>query len=268
MEFLTAREAQEAIVANSEFAANPDVAAGRAHPRLGGRQDRPDRRRARRPGARGRGRAHAARRVEVAAPAAAAAPGWTVAGDRSSPLLVAGPLLALPASFLGRGRGVRPDRRRACCPRRCARASCSPPASAPARCARRRAGRARLVLRLPRPPLARLGARAAARDARPTCSSSCCSASTTRPARCSARCAPSSATARAARHPHHGRDDRRAHARALPVRLHARPQRVPRPVAPGARGGAHARALLRRARCAASRCRSPARRSPPASRSR
>ena len=48
MEYLTSPPAQEEIVANSELAANPDVAAGRAHPRLGRRQARPDRRRARR----------------------------------------------------------------------------------------------------------------------------------------------------------------------------------------------------------------------------
>ena len=52
MEYLTAPPAQEEIVANGEFAANPDVAAARAHPRLGRRQARPDRRRARRPAAR------------------------------------------------------------------------------------------------------------------------------------------------------------------------------------------------------------------------
>ena len=44
MEYLTSPPAQEEIVAGSEFAANPAVAAARAHRELGGREDRPDRR--------------------------------------------------------------------------------------------------------------------------------------------------------------------------------------------------------------------------------
>ena len=47
MEYLTSPPAQEEIVANSELAVNPDVRAAGAHPRLGRRQARPDRRRAR-----------------------------------------------------------------------------------------------------------------------------------------------------------------------------------------------------------------------------
>ena len=48
-------------------------------------------------------------------------------------LLVVGPLLALPASFIGGGRGLRRRSPAPCCPGPCATASCSGSASAPAR---------------------------------------------------------------------------------------------------------------------------------------
>ena len=47
LEFLTAREAQEAIVENSEFAANPDVPPAEHLREWEDVRDRPDRRRAR-----------------------------------------------------------------------------------------------------------------------------------------------------------------------------------------------------------------------------
>ena len=275
MEYLTSPPAQEEIVANSELAANPDVAAAGAHPRLGRRQARPDRRRARRRAAARRDRADAEGRVEVAAAAARrAAPArgarragrspprssrsssrgrWPRCRCRSSSSRsafgeIADSLLgeALRASLvlaLGRGRGD---------------AGCSAarwPRSCPSTTSRAGAGST--------------GRSCCRWRCRPTCSCSCCSASTTRRARCRARCArvlgdgfqlPAGAL--------DGRHDPRADARALPVRLHPRARRVPRAVARHDGGRAHARPEPRGARSRASRCRWRGRRWPRARRSR
>ncbi len=186
MEFLTAREAQELIVENSEFAANPDVPPAEHIREWAGVETDPiDVEQAGR-NARGGRRDDAARRVGVARARRRRAPaGWTVAGIAVA-VLVAGPLLALPLAFVGQGDAF--DQIAASLlPRG---AAGEPRAGARGRrrhaAARRRPGGARLVLRLPRPPDARVGARAAAGDAGLRARRSCCSASTTRPARCSA----------------------------------------------------------------------------------
>ena len=238
MEFLTAREAQEAIVENGEFAANPDVPpAEHIRDWAGVKTDPIDVERAG-PLARRGGRADAARRVGVAR--APAGPSPRSPSRRSSSRRC----WCCPRRSSARAR--RSTRSRpTCCPTRCARSLVlAAGVGAGHAAARRRARRARLLLRLPGPALARLGARAAAGD--PGLRAGVRAA---RPVR---RRRARRAAARAALDRRH---DRRADARALPVRLRARAQRLPRPVAAGVRGGAHARVLARRPRCGGSRCR-------------
>ena len=211
----------------------PRRAARRAPARVGGRAHRPDRRRARRAVARGRRRADAARGVGVAVRRRPS--GWTVAGIAVAAAVLA-PLLVLPGSFVGQDRAL--DQIGADLLPEALRASLVLAAgrgSGDAR-ARGRPRRARLLLRLPGPALARLGAGAAAGDA--GLRARLRAAGAVRRVRSVRRAPAGGAVDR--------RGDRGAHARALPVRVRARPRRVPRPVAPGARGGPHARPLLRR----------------------
>ena len=115
------------------------------------------------------------------------------AGRRAGPspasrsrVLVAGPLLALPLSFVGQGGRVRPDRREP------AAGGAAGERRAGARRRRRHAAARRRRWRCSsRSSTSRAAAGSSGRSCcrwrcRPTCSCSCCSASTTRPARCSA----------------------------------------------------------------------------------
>ena len=134
IEYLHEAAAQQRIVENGEFAANPDVPPRRAHPRLGGRQDRPDRRRSA-PGALLPDAVALMQRVGLGV-AAWRRRGLACAGRR--PLLAAAGRRRRCSRCRGvrrRGRRVRRDRRR-------------PPAGGAARRAlvlarRRRAGDAR-----------------------------------------------------------------------------------------------------------------------------
>ena len=271
MEYLTAPPAQEEIVAEQRVRRQPGRPAARAHPRAGPTSSA-TRSTCERAGPlladavalMHRGRVEVARRPR-AAPAAPPAAGL---GGRSA-LLVAlarrRPAARAAAVLPRRGRTPSTRSPHAAAARRCARACVLG--------GRGRRGHARCsAARWPRscrsttsPAAAGSTGRSCSRwRCRRTCSCSCCSASTTgqpaaeRLARCWASELPSIRTTVG--------DDRRADARALPVRLHARPQRVPRPVAPDAGGRAHARAAATGGRCVGSRCRWPGPRSPPAPR--
>ena len=221
-----------------------------------------------RPAARRRGRADARRRLDAdrrppparrrRRPGAGAVPAWSIVSARVMALVVVGPLIALPASFIG-GVDAFDDIARTLLPRALGNSlllGVGRGGRHPRR--RRRAGRARVVLRLPRPALARLGARAADGDAGATCWSSSPSASTASPARCTRTCSAAGLRIPGLRTTA-GRD-RDPHRRALPVRLRAGPQRVPRPVPPGPRSGPVPGAAATGRRCGASRSRWLARR--------
>ena len=233
MEFLDrAARRRSTIVGEQRVRGQPGRAAGRAHPRLGRRQ--------------------AATRSTSSAPAPVLPAGRRAdAAGRVAVAGAAGRGRGAPAAGCGAGRHARRAARR----RAAARAARLVPQRPAARStqiaddllpealraslvlaagvgagtllARRRARRARLVLRLPRPPLARLGARAPARDARLR--------ARVRPARPvrrrRARCSAPRAVRRGFQLPEirttAGRD-RGADARPLPVRVRARAQRVPR----------------------------------------
>ena len=157
-------------MANGELAVNPERPARRPHPGLGRREEGPDRRRAR-----GRLLPDAVALMQEvgweAAPAVAdggrrpAAGAGVGGGGRGGRRRGVAPLLALPLSFVGQGDAL--DQIAADLLPDALRASIvlgSRRGSGDAR-ARRRAGRARVLLGLPRPALAGLGARPAAGDA-------------------------------------------------------------------------------------------------------
>ena len=252
-------------MANGEFAANPDVPPA-AHIRdwADVETDPIDVERGRALASRG-GRADAARRVEVAARAAAGGPpGWTLA---ASPSRRSSPGRCSRCRSRSSGEGDASTRsRRACCPRRWQRASCWRRASAPGRsCSAARWRRSSPSSTSP--AAAGSTGRSCCRwRCRPTCSCSCCSASTTRRARCSA---PLRAVfGDGSRLPDVRTTvghDRRAHARAVPVRVRAR--RAARSSGSrGRRSRLRARSGSRTPpRCGGSRSRSPARRWRPAS---
>ena len=230
MEFLTAREAQEAIVENGEFAANPDVPPAEHISDWADVKTDPIDVEQAGPAARGRGRADAARGVGVGRS------GWTVAAIAVAALVVA-PLLVLPASFLGEGEAL--DSIAASLLPDALRASLVLAAGVGAGTlvlggslaalvsfydfpGRRWLDWA-LVLPMAMPAYVLVFVLLGQYDA----------------------AALGRAAARAAFDRRH---DRRADRRPLPVRVRARAQRLPRPVAAGVRGGAHARALARRRR--------------------
>ena len=153
-------------------------------------------------------------------------------------LAVAGPLVALPLSFVG---GVGPTTLALLPPALGRSVLLGVGVAAGTLRAGRCAGRPRVVLGLPRPPAARPGARAAAGDAVVRAG-----VRAGRPARPGQPAAEQPVrrpgAARAARA---GRRDRGAVSRPLSLRLPAGPQRVPRAVAPGAGGRPHTRPRVR-----------------------
>ena len=271
------RRRSRSFTTGGEFAANPHVPPAEHIARLGGREDRPDRRRARRTAARGRDRAHARGGLELTS-------------DRSRPerpTRAARRASAAPAD-LGLG-GRLAARSRSCSSRRCSRSRRASSADgfgfdriarlllpdalrtslrARGRRGRRHAGRRRragaslvsfydfpgrrwldwaLVL-----PMAMPGLRARVRRARPVRAGQ---PAPVEPVRRGCEIPGIRTTARRDLHPHRG---------ALPVRVRARPQRVPRPVPPDARGRAIARAAPTARPSGASRSRWRGPRSPAA----